>query len=74
MNQHQHHEQLINGLAEQLKPILEESKQGVYIYLDDVHKICNEKFAQLLGYNSPDEWAKVEKPFPEIFVDNEKSF
>jgi PAS domain-containing protein len=69
MNEHQHHEELIRGISEQMKSILESSEQGVYIYLDDIHKVCNKKLASLLGYRSPDEWARVEHSFPEVLVD-----
>jgi hypothetical protein len=40
----------------------------VYVYLDDMNKACNKRFASLLGYASPSEWAAVEKTFPETFV------
>jgi len=63
-----HHKELIEGISKQMKSILDSSQQAVYIYLDDIHKVCNEKFASLLGYRSPEEWAKVEDAF-EAFVD-----
>jgi len=63
-----HHEELIAGITRQMRSILDSSQQAIYIYLDDIHKVCNEKFAALLGYRSPEEWAKVEDAFPE-FVD-----
>lgn len=61
-----HHEELIAGMAEQLELILKKSAQGVYIYLDDVHKVCNEKFAKMLGYKSAKEWADVEAPLADV--------
>ena len=67
MDEHQHDE-VIEGVKEQFKELLDESSQAIYIYLDDDHKICNSKFASLLGYSSPDEWAGVTGPFPENFV------
>jgi len=33
-----------------------------------VHKLCNERFATLLGYPSAAAWAAVSEPFPMIFV------
>jgi carbohydrate-binding DOMON domain-containing protein len=63
-----HHEMLMAGISTQMKPILESSQQAVYIYLDNIHKVCNDRFAALLGYHSPEEWAKVEDAF-EVFVD-----
>jgi PAS domain-containing protein len=68
INEQEHHEALIAGISEQMKSILDSSQQGIYIYLDNIHKVCNRKFATLLGYSSPEEWAKVEDAF-EVFVD-----
>jgi PAS domain-containing protein len=62
------HEELIAGISKQMRSILDGSQQAVYIYLDNIHKVCNSKFASLLGYRSPEEWAKVEEAF-EVFVD-----
>jgi len=61
-------ELVIAKVKEQFADVLEGSKQSVYIYLDDVNKACNKRFASLLGYESPEEWAAVEKNFPEAFV------
>ena len=55
-----HHEDLVNGFYEQMKKILDNSEQPIFIYLDDNHKICNRKFAAFLGYKSPQEWAKIQ--------------
>ncbi len=52
----------------QLADIFEGSEQSVYVYLDDVSKVCNKRFASLLGYDSPKEWAAVKGSFPEAFV------
>jgi PAS domain-containing protein len=60
INQQLHHEELIEGISKQMKSILDSSQQAVYIYLDDIHKVCNGKYASLLGYRSPEEWAKDE--------------
>jgi PAS domain-containing protein len=62
INEQSRHEELIAGISKQMKSILDSSQQAVYIYLDDIHKVCNGKFASLLGYRSPEEWAKVEDP------------
>ncbi len=40
----------------------------MYIYLDDDNKVCNSNFAELLGYKSPNEWAKIRGNFPDLFV------
>jgi len=66
MEQEHHHEELVSGIARQLEPIMKKSKQAVYIYLDDVHKVCNEKFARMLGYKSALEWAEIEAPLTDV--------
>ena len=68
-SEEQHHEELIGGISKQMKGILDSSEQAIYIYLDDIHKVCNGKFASLLGYPSPEEWAKLVGSFPELFVE-----
>ena len=61
-NELSRHEELIAGISKQMRGILDSSQQAVYIYLDDIHKVCNGKYASLLGYRSPEEWATVENP------------
>lgn len=69
MNEQQHHEGLIGGLQEQLKPVLDASTQAMYVYLDDNHMFCNEKFVKLLGYDSMEELLKPGAgPFLDTFV------
>ncbi len=65
---HSHHD-LLGELVRELEPVLSSSGQGIYIYFDDEHKVCNEKFASLLGYSSANEWAKMQGSFPGLFVD-----
>jgi len=71
MDEHQHHENLMQSVAKEYHDLLNNSEQGVYIYLDDTHKVCNKKFATLLGYQSADEWEKIDKSFPDTFVAHE---
>ena len=61
-----HHQHLIAELAEQLEPVLSKSPQAIYLYLDDEHKICNQKFADLLGYKSIQEWVDNEYPLDDV--------
>jgi hypothetical protein len=65
MSEQSHHEDLVNKFHVQLKQIFDDSPQAIYLYLDDNHKVCNKKFASLLGYGSPEEWAKIENPLEE---------
>ena len=67
----QTHHDLLEGLTLQLQPLLESSQQAIYLYFDDEEKVCNEKFASLLGYGSTEEWAQMEGSFPSLFVDDQ---
>ena len=69
MDEHKNHEDLIKNIENQLRPILDSSKQAIYVYLDDNQKICNENFAQLLGYSSAQDWAQTSGPFADTFVE-----
>jgi len=71
MGEHDHHNELMQSIAKEYQDILANSEQGIYLYLDDTSKVCNKKFATLLGYESEDEWAKIQKSFPDAFVANE---
>ena len=61
-----HHLHLVKELAEELKPVLSKSPQAIYLYLDDEHKICNKKFADLLGYKSVNEWVDNQYPISDV--------
>ena len=67
----QHHEELIKAIVKQLKPVLDRSPQGIYVYLDDAHKACNKKFADLLGYASAQAWAKEEAPLADVVEEDQ---
>ena len=71
MDHDHHHDELIESIATEYQGILSRSTQAIYIYLDDVHKVCNKKFAALLGYQSADEWAHIDTSFTEAFVADE---
>ena len=43
------HEVATKELAEHLRPLFESSPDGVYVWLDEEHWICNQRFAELLG-------------------------
>lgn len=63
------HSLVLKGIYAQLRHILESSGQGIYIYLDDENIICNKKFASMLGYGTPEAWAKAGSPFPSTYVE-----
>jgi PAS domain S-box-containing protein len=60
------YKEVIDSLATQFKPVLDSSPDGVYIWLDEVHKVCNERLARMFGY-TVEEWCST-APFLETFV------
>lgn len=66
MTHDRHHEHLIEEITELFEPVLSKSSNAIYIYLDDTHKICNQKFADLLGYRSIKEWVANETPLDDV--------
>ena len=59
MEKHEKHEikhsEIMDELREQFKPILENSTDGVYLWMSDEDKICNEKLAKMFGLTTK-EW------------------
>ena len=64
----QHHQELIKGIEDQYKEILDSSQQAIYIWLDEECMVCNSKFADLLGYASATELSQTRGTFLENFV------
>ena len=48
------HKRMMADLEAHFKPVLDHSVDGVYLWLDEKHMICNEKFAKMLGYTVAD--------------------
>jgi PAS domain S-box-containing protein len=67
----ENHEQLVKDLAEEMEPIFSSSPQAIYLYLDDTHKICNQKFVDMVGYMSIDEWVGNETPVDDVDVEDQ---
>jgi PAS domain-containing protein len=68
VEQQQQHAAIIEGVTAQFREILDGSPQGMYIYLDDQHKVCNERFASMLGYPSAAAWDQ-HGAFTEQYID-----
>jgi hypothetical protein len=62
------HAEIMKDTYKQLERFFEDPKQAAYLYLDDKHKACSSRFASLMGYDSPEEWARIEENFPTVFV------
>lgn len=74
MSHNPHHDHLIEEIKDYFNPLLSSSKYAIYIYLDDEHKTCNEKFASMLGYKSVNEWEKFLYPVSDVLeVDQKKA-
>lgn len=59
-DEHEHeHVKILRELGDQFKPMFQKSPDGIYLYIDEVHKICNERFARMFGL-SVAEWEKME--------------
>ena len=63
------HADIMQELADNFKPVLDSSPDGVYLWLDEANTICNERLAAMFGY-SVAEWSKA-APFLETFVSEE---
>ncbi len=59
MAEEHEHVKILNELGAQFKPMFEKSPEGIYLYIDEVHKICNVRFAGMLGLTVA-EWEKME--------------
>ena len=57
--QDQQHEEWLAEIGEQLAPVFANSKEGVYVYLDDRHKICNDRLAKMWGFGTAADWART---------------
>jgi PAS domain-containing protein len=73
MDQHKNHEELVKGIGGEMKSVLEKSPQAIYVYLDDNHKVCNKKFAELLGYTSRKEWADLDAPLADVIEEDQQA-
>ncbi len=60
------HAEAIAQLSEHLRPVFENSPDGVYIWLDEEHKSCNDRLAKMFGYTR-EEWAATDD-FAHTFV------
>ena len=60
------HEKAVKDLEFQYKIVMDKSVDGVFIYLDDEHKACNTKLADMFGYTKA-EW-EAKSPFLDNFI------
>jgi PAS domain S-box-containing protein len=63
------YEAVIRELYEEFRPVMERSPDGVYLWLNEAHKVCNERLADLFGF-TVEEW-NTTQPFLDNFVAEE---
>ena len=59
MAQEHEHEKILHELSEQFQPLFQNSPDGIYLYIDEVHKICSERLAKMFGLTVK-EWEAME--------------
>ena len=59
MAEEHEHVKILKELSEQFQPLFEKSPEGIYLYIDEVHKICNERLANMFGLTVK-EWESME--------------
>jgi len=67
------HEEVMDWVSKEYRPIMDGSPQGVYVYLDDTHKVANARFAKMLGYDTPEELQRLDVPWIDAFVAEESA-
>lgn len=65
------HEQILKEMLEQFQPVFDQSPFGVYLYLDDVHKVCNGNMAKMFGLTTK-EWAATETFLADFVADEDQ--
>ena len=59
MAQEHEHVKFLKELSEQFQPLFKNSGEGIYLYIDEVHKICNDRLAKMFGLTVK-EWETLE--------------
>ncbi len=60
------HEQILAELGKHFEPVFKSSPDGVYLWLDETHMICNKRLADMFGYTVEEMCGK--SPFLDNFV------
>jgi PAS domain S-box-containing protein len=65
------HETILREMAVQFGPLFESSPIGVYLYVDDTHKICNERMARMHGM-TVEEWQSTQTFLNDFIVEEDR--
>ena len=60
------HEEILSWARKEYSIILKDSKQAIYLYICDRHRLCNKQFSSLLGYDSTEEWEKKDEMMSDV--------
>ena len=71
MAEEHEHVKILKELGEQFQPLFQNSPDGVYLYIDEVHKICNEKLAKMFGLTVA-EWEAMQDFVNKLIVDEDQ--
>jgi PAS domain S-box-containing protein len=66
------HVKILRDIQVQFGPLFDRCPDGIYIYIDDVHKICNEKLAKMHG-TTVEEWKRCESIVDTYAVPEDRS-
>jgi PAS domain S-box-containing protein len=59
MAEEHEHVKILKEISEQFQPLFQKSPDGIYVYIDEVHKICSDRFAKMFGLTVA-EWQAME--------------
>jgi len=65
------HERILREMAGHFGPLFESSPFGVYLYVDDTHKICNERMARMHGM-TVEEWQNTPTFLSDFIFDEDR--
>jgi PAS domain S-box-containing protein len=65
------HEQILHEIADHFGPLFDHSPVGVYVYVDDHNKICNEHMARLHGM-TVEEWQDTPTFLNDFIVEEDR--
>jgi hypothetical protein len=65
------HQALLNWAKTEYKDILNNSEQAMYLYVCDKHRMANENFVYMLGYDSLKEWEMKDEMMSDVIRDDQ---
>jgi PAS domain S-box-containing protein len=72
-NQHvEEHEQILREMADHFGLLFDRSPVGVYLYVDDHYKICNERMARLHGM-TVEEWQNTQTFLNDFIIEEDRA-